>query len=105
MTAVLTTVDRRPKMKSRRILALAIFATSGLTATQTLATDHSWSVGSGNWGSAGNWSPASVPTASDVCYLDHLVGGVRGVVSTVGTGNAATSVSICQLNELGITNH
>ncbi|CAN5385842.1 hypothetical protein BH09PLA1_BH09PLA1_21840 [soil metagenome] len=94
-------------MKSRRIIALsAAAALVGFNLTPNAhAVFRSWNVGTGNWGASGNWSPAGTPTAADVTFLDHLVSGQRGVVSVVGKGNVATSVSIRQLNQLDITNH
>ncbi|MBC8108250.1 MAG: hypothetical protein H7Z14_16810 [Anaerolineae bacterium] len=93
-------------MNSRKIFALsAAAALVGLNlAPSAHAVIRSWNVGTGNWGSSGNWTPAGTPTSADVTFLNRLVGGQRGVVSVVGTGHAATSVSIRQLNQLDIAN-
>jgi len=76
-----------------------------LAAGPAWAVDRSWNVGTGNWGSAGNWSPSGVPTASDIVWLNHLVSGQRGVVTVSGTGFASpVSVNIRADNELDIAN-
>jgi hypothetical protein len=92
--------------KQAFLLFAATAGVSGLFAHSALAAnDKSWNVGTGNWGSSGNWNPTGVPTSNDIVWLDHLVGGVRGVVHVNSTGFASPiSVSIRQLNELDIDN-
>jgi hypothetical protein len=94
-------------MKRHVVLALAASAglVSALSPSGWAATDKSWNVGTGNWGSSGNWLPSGVPTSNDIVWLNRLVGGQRGVVSVSGTGFASpVSVNIRSSNELDIAN-
>jgi len=93
--------------KSRRRIAVMLAALStGLLATPGHAVVKNWNVGSGLWGTSANWSPAAVPTASDIVQLNRLVSGQRGIVTVSGTGFASPiSVSIRQSNELNIANN
>lgn len=53
----------------RHLLWLAIFSQVGLT----FAGSASWSAANGNWTSAGNWTPATVPNAAgNVATLSNL---------------------------------
>jgi hypothetical protein len=72
--------------------------TSELSAAATVNGAIHWINGSGgNWSTAGNWSPAQIPTASDEVYID-AGGSYTVIVSTaeaagilhVGTGISGT---------------
>ncbi|PBQ30413.1 hypothetical protein CNR22_01080 [Sphingobacteriaceae bacterium] len=87
-----------------RIYAVTEGALSAaLTGTQaTTAAGNKVSVSSGNWGTAGTWSPTGVPTAADNVTIanGHSVNIIANAVCnnlTVGAGSA------CTLNFSGAT--
>lgn len=51
--------------------SIALLLASLATAT-TFAGDRSWNNDYGNWGTAGNWFPASLPGAADHAYIGNL---------------------------------
>src|SRR5687768_14462913 len=85
------------------LFAAAAVVGSGLESV-CFGVMRSWNVGSALFGGSANWNPPGTPTASDILYLNHLVSGDRGRATVSGTGWAATSISIRQLNEINIAN-
>jgi hypothetical protein len=53
-------------------------------ANPGLAAIKSWNAGSGNWTTAGNWSPAGVPGAADTVRIGNLAGVQDTVVNAAG---------------------
>jgi hypothetical protein len=89
--------------RSRRNLVLNIIAITALALPHVArATDHHWNASSGNWGAASNWSPQSVPGASDVTYVDFF-NGSPGSVSVPQAEPSVVSVTIMNSNIVGIS--
>lgn len=45
--------------------------TSELSAAARIGGDIHWIAGTGNWETAANWNPATVPTSADTAYIDN----------------------------------
>ena len=71
-------------------LIVSTLAAALLTAIAANATDLVWIGGTGNWNSAGNWSPAQVPTAAD----NAIITSSGTYTVTVPAGSTATAGSI-----------
>jgi hypothetical protein len=67
-----------------------------VTADVARATDRHWNVGSGVWGSAGNWNPSGVPQPTDNAIVDYF-NGTAGR-STISTNNVPAVPSVSVLN-------
>jgi hypothetical protein len=78
---------------------LLAFAATPATASCSLSSPSTWSLGaSGNWFTAGNWSPMSVPNSSstNVCIVD-------GVSAVAVNGNASVaSLQLASGNSVNI---
>src|SRR4051794_3120229 len=83
--------------------AMAAFVVLWLIAVPASAIEKHWNTGTGSWGIAANWNPAGEPTASDIVYVDYLVGGTRGVPTVTGSGHGSPiSVSVTNLDTVSI---
>ena len=84
-------------------LIIGIAACSCFIPRQARAVDKHWNTGSASWGLSNSWSPAGVPTSSDIVYVDYLVGGTRGRANVSGSGFASpVSVHVTNLNEVNL---
>jgi len=73
--------------------------TVALTGTgQAAANIKTWNVNSGNWNTAGSWSPSGVPVAGDIVRFNNS----NNITVTVNTGPA--TLSGLQFNGSGIVN-
>jgi acyl CoA:acetate/3-ketoacid CoA transferase alpha subunit len=70
----------------------AIFSATALAVATANATDLVWIGGTGNWNSAGNWSPVQVPLAADNAWITN--GGTYTVTVPAGTTATAASVTV-----------
>ncbi len=103
--------------------------TSEFSAAARIGGDVHWIAGTGNWETAANWNPATVPTSSDTAYIDNVgtytvtinaitniaavhvgsvsgaqtlvIGGGQSLNLTTGTSTVATT-GILTLNGIGI---
>ena len=64
-----TELTKRPGMLFRTLPIVAAMAASGIIQP-AFAVDHTWFGGTGDWGLNTNWSPASVPGASDKAIIN-----------------------------------
>lgn len=76
-------------------IAAAVFFAACADGNVASAAVKSWDAGSGNWTSAGNWSPVGVPGAAD----DVLIGPHIGAANETVTLNANASVDSVTLTD------
>jgi uncharacterized repeat protein (TIGR01451 family) len=81
--------------------------TSELYASTRIAGDIHWIAGSGNWETAANWNPATVPTSTDNAYIDNTgtyTVSINSIASAgtiqVGTGGGTQTLAIGPGNSL-----
>jgi outer membrane autotransporter protein len=75
-------------MKSTLKLALSVAAVMALSISPSQAVLHTWNDADSSWFTAGNWTPASVPTAGDNTQINN--GGTARVNGIGNTANANT---------------
>ncbi len=93
----------------KNTLKAAVVIVLMLLSTHTFAVTKTFNVASGNWNTAGNWSPSGVPLAAD----DVIIPSARAVTVDVAavclsltftaTANTASSVTISGTNSLTVT--
>lgn len=76
-----------------RVTALIVFAVV-VSASAYGATNYSWVGGSGNWGTAANWSPSGVPGSATGDTADISASGTYTVSLDVSPANALAGVTI-----------
>lgn len=90
----------RDSVGCRRLAPLVLAGLFGaVCASPTFATDRAWVGGTGNWSTAGNWSPNGVPTASDNAIVTTF-GTVDGVV-TYDYGGPSIILSTVRIDNTG----
>ena len=109
-TGTTSRTGRRRAAAGKSILAAAVAATaSAAVARQAHATDHIWVPGTiGDFGTAANWAPATVPGAGDSTFVnsgtcnitssqatfDCNAGNTAGTVGTYNMGGAASTLTV-----------
>lgn len=88
-TASRTGGNARPRCRHILSATTLILLCAGSAAAEL----KSWSVKTGNWGVAGNWSPVGLPTAADQVFIGNMVAAENGIV-TVNVNALAQSLSI-----------
>ena len=65
------------RLPARKLILLYLV----LASTSLSAADITWISGSGNWNTASNWSPPSVPSAADNVFIDNGFSATSSVVT------------------------
>ena len=61
--------NRKNAVKTRSVLAAAVLASVSLTGAANAAVVKTFSAASGNYNTAGNWSPSGVPVSGDAAVI------------------------------------
>jgi hypothetical protein len=80
------------RFHSHALLAAALLATLAQTSLVHAAV-KSWSTGSGNWNTAGNWSPVGVPGVADDVLIGPHINAANEIV-TLNVNGAVDSLTI-----------
>ena len=83
-------------MKSALKFTLSVAAIVAFSVSPSQAALHLWNDGDSSWFTAGNWNPASVPTAGDNTQVNN-----GGIARVNGIGNAASTANLTLGNALG----
>ncbi len=89
---------------SQRAPTLALLLASVGLATPALADVWSWNAGNGNWMTASNWSPGSVPGLDPAVFTDIRIGNLPGVQNGTVLMNQLPAFGSLNFDSLSISN-
>ena len=96
-------------LKAQTTLKATVIVMLMLLGTHAFAVTKTFNVASGNWNTAGNWSPSGVPLSGDDVIIPSAravtvdVAAVCATLSFSATANSASSVTISGSNSLTVT--
>ncbi len=101
--ALTMNVDSRSTTSARApFLAWAVLAASGM-ASPVMADVWSWNTGNGDWMTASNWTPGSVPGLISSPYTDVRIGNLPGVQNSTVLLNHPPLLGYLPYDELHIS--